>query len=312
MQKSPQTRFAPSPTGLLHQGHLLHALCLWGFAREVGARIFLRIEDHDRQRCKSLFSKAMMEDIQWVGFTPDEGLSKAGEILSDCFQSAHFDRYENSLRRLIENGQVYSCFCSRGDIRKRAAKSGMPLSHYDGKCRDKNHPLKGGTLRVSLPKEESILVTDLESGHISGNPGDLMGDFALRDRFGNYTYQFCVVVDDLYQGIDLIIRGTDLKASTPAQVALRRILAPEQKDPVYWHHPVVMAQDGSGKLSKSNGASPIADLREAGHLPARILGDLAFTWGLQSENKPVFSEDVAVLFREGLGGRVFEAFRSLR
>lgn len=312
MQKSPRTRFAPSPTGYLHQGHLLHTLCLWGLGKALGARIILRIEDHDRQRCKPEYSEALINDIRWTGLIPDEGLDPEGRLQKDAFQSFHQNRYESVIQSLVNKEQVYSCHCSRADIRKRAEKSGMPLSRYDGLCRQKNLPLEKGTLRVLLNHEELIEARDLETGVFAGNPGDLTGDFALRDRSGNYTYQFCVVVDDLHQGVDLIIRGTDLKESTPAQLAFRRMLAPDQKDPLYWHHPVIMAADGSGKLSKTNGASPVSELRQKGFLPEDILGKLACDIGLQPQMQPVTAQNIKQLFLGDFGQRLTGAFMNFR
>jgi glutamyl-Q tRNA(Asp) synthetase len=252
------TRFAPAPTGYLHLGHVVNALHVWGLARQHHGRVLLRIEDHDRQRSRPEFEAAILEDLYWLGFKADSPLVR---------QSERDAIYRAAIRRLVDRGLVYGCSCSRADVvaavvdRNREDSLSAEL-YYPGTCRDRGIPLTDGVgwrLRIdpgAEPFEDGL------RGSQSQDPSEQCGDLLLRDRLGNWTYQFAVTVDDLDQGVTDVIRGTDLLESTSRQIRLARLL--ERASPArFWHHPLVM-KSATEKLSKSDGDTGVRDLRAAG------------------------------------------------
>ena len=254
----PVTRFAPSPTGYLHLGHVVNAIYVWGVARALGGRVLLRIEDHDRLRSRPEYERALLEDLAWLGFDPDVGPVR---------QSGEAYVYDEALRRLAASHHVYACDCSRRQIAAaaaayrghRATKDEVP---YSGRCRTRDVPITAGRgVRVEMvPGAEQF--DDARLGALEQTPASQCGDLLLRDRDGFWTYQFAVTVDDHRQGIDLVVRGEDLLSSTGRQIRLARMLGRAQ-GPVFLHHPLLLTSDGQ-KLSKSNRDTGVRDLRRAG------------------------------------------------
>lgn len=258
------TRFAPAPTGHLHLGHVVNALQVWGTAREHGGRVLLRIEDHDRQRSRPEFAASILEDLAWLGFTHD------GAIV---WQSGRDAVYRQALQPLIDRGLVFGCTCSRHDILSGTA-SGEPGTataelRYPGTCRDRNIPLVDGVgWRVRMePGVERFF--DERLGSQEQDPSRQCGDVLVRDRRGNWTYQFAVTVDDHLQGVTDVIRGVDLLDSTGRQLRLARLIGRTQP-PRFWHHPLVM-KSPTQKLSKSDGDTGVRDLRAQGWTAAQVL-----------------------------------------
>lgn len=164
-------------------------------------------------------------------------------------------------------GLVYACTCSRKDIAEVAEDSFGEEQHYPGTCRDAGHAQEGAGLRVRMePGVESF--TDGVLGAVEQDPAAQCGDLLVRDRNGNWTYQFAVTVDDLEQGIDLVIRGTDILSSTGRQIRLARLLG-RPVPPVYVHHPLILRPDGR-KLSKASGDTAVRELRERGWSAERV------------------------------------------
>ena len=257
----PVTRFAPSPTGYLHLGHVVNAIYVWGLARARGGRVILRIEDHDRLRCRPQYEAALLEDLDWLGFTADEGRHPPAR------QSDRASDFADALNRLDRQGLVYACECSRKRV------GGQP---YDGRCRDRGlarEPRRG--LRVRLDGEPS-------------------GDLLIRDRDGCWTYQFAVTVDDTLQGVTLVIRGLDLADSTGRQLALARLLV-RQEPPDFVHHPLIVDSTGR-KLSKSAHDTGVRELRASGLAPETVVGLAAAAVGLIEAPTPVPAAAVAALF----------------
>ena len=252
---APVTRFAPAPTGWLHLGHVVNALHVWGLARARGAHVILRLEDHDRARCREEYADGIVEDLDWLGFVPDSVAPR---------QSAaeRTERYGAALARLRDAGLVYACDCSRRDIAADVPDRFGEEMRYPGRCRTRaldedSTPAR----RVRMdPGTESFV--DERLGAQADSPADQCGDVLVRDRFGNWTYQFAVVVDDIDQGVDLVIRGEDLLSSTARQIRLARLLG-RAIPPAFHHHALVRNADGS-KLSKSAGDTSIRGLRRAG------------------------------------------------
>ena len=262
------TRYAPAPTGYLHLGHVGNAVWTWGLARRAGARVLLRIEDHDRQRCRPEYDAALLEDLEWLGFQADLGPVRQ----SDPDASA---AYADVLARLRGDGLVYGCDCTRSTFAAWAAANGRAWAGpgCPGECRARG--VAGPVLRVALGDGNEVWSDQL----VGSSRADVApsGDLAVRDRHGNWTYGFCVVVDDARQGVDLVVRGRDLLEATARQIRLGRVLG-RAAPPAFAHHPLIMRPDGS-KLSKSSGDTGVRELRAAGRSAAEVIDMAASATG---------------------------------
>ena len=272
----PLTRFAPSPTGYLHLGHVVNAICVWGIARALGGRVLLRIEDHDRVRSRPAYASALLEDLAWLGFAPDEGPVRQSDEPHACAEA---------MARLARDHRVYACDCSRKAIAADAPVPPGEEPRYPGRCRARDvAPGPGRGLRVEIaPGVERF--DDAGLGPQAQDPAAQCGDLLLRDRDGHWTYQFAVTVDDARQGIDLVIRGIDLLSSTGRQIRLARMLGRE-RPPVFLHHPLVHNAAG-GKLSKSAGDTGVRELRDAGVAANEVIRRAAVAVGLVDLWPPV-------------------------
>jgi glutamyl/glutaminyl-tRNA synthetase len=236
------SRFAPAPTGFLHLGHVVNALWVW----QTADRVLLRIEDHDRQRSRPEFEAAIVEDLDWLGFVPDGPPVR---------QRDRGDIYSQALETLKHQQLVYGCRCPR-------------TSPYPGTCRDRGLADTAGVgLRVRFEPSVERFV-DLRHGPQEQRPSEQCGDLLIRDRDGNWTYQFAVTVDDYVQGVTHVIRGDDLLASTGRQLQLARLLG-RREPPLFLHHALIM-KSATQKLSKSDGDTGVRDLRARGWTPERV------------------------------------------
>lgn len=296
------SRFAPAPTGYLHLGHIVNAVWVWGLARARGGHVLLRIEDHDRGRCRPEYERALLEDLDWLGFAPD------GASVGDFRAGAHEQRQSDKLARyaalvaeLEQAGVAYACRCSRAEI-ERAVGATTDVSvdpegselRYPGTCRDAAvDPLSTPARRVRVePGVE--LARDLRLGELRQDPAMQCGDLLLRDRNGHFTYQFAVTVDDFDQNVDVVIRGEDLIASTGRQLRLARLLGRGDM-PRFVHHPLV--RDASGrKLSKAAGDTAVRELRAAGATPEEVIGRAAAIGGTAHSGAPLAASSVGSLF----------------
>jgi glutamyl-tRNA synthetase/glutamyl-Q tRNA(Asp) synthetase len=308
------SRFAPAPTGFLHLGHIVNAVYVWGVTRtHVAAgsgqtgRVRLRIEDHDRQRSRPEFEAAILEDLAWLGFEADGAPVR---------QSDRGDIYGHALDALRRQGLVYACQCSRTEVAQalRPAIAGLkpratleePRAtlelRYPGTCADRALAEGPGVgLRVRLAPSVERFV-DLRHGPQVQRPSEQCGDLLVRDRDGNWTYQFAATVDDLVQGVTLVIRGDDLLASTGRQMQLARLLG-RAEPAAFLHHPLIMKPASAGgyggpgqKLSKSDGDTGIRELRAKGWTPARVIGRAAWLAGLRPVDDPLAADEVPSLF----------------
>jgi len=222
--------------------------------------VLLRIEDHDRTRCRPEYETALREDLAWLGFAADSELPR---------QSDRGARYAEVLTMLESRGLVYACDCSRKDI---AAESGDVFNEetrYSGRCRaHRVDPASTPARRVVMEPGVERFV-DLALGAQSQAPAEQCGDFLIRDRLGNWTYQFAVVVDDMDQGVNLVVRGEDLLASTGRQIRLARMLG-RTAPPAFLHHALIR-KPGGAKLSKSDGDTGVRELRAAGISAADVI-----------------------------------------
>ena len=282
------TRFAPAPTGYLHLGHVANAIWVWGLAAVTGSRVLLRIEDHDRERSRPEYDAAILEDLAWLGFVPD------AEPVRQRESSAP---YEAALERLRAAGLVYACACTRLTF---AAWAGAYHGSWvgpgcPGACRDRALPAgQELALRVALGSAgDTEAWHDWRLGPRTGVAA-AAGDLAVRDRHGNWTYGFAVVVDDLRQSISLVVRGEDLVEATAGQIRLRRLLGSDEA-PDFAHHPLIR-KPGDAKLAKADGDTGIRELRAAGFRPSDVIGAAAAAVGLAANPHPLDASMVGSLF----------------
>src|SRR5579859_1570843 len=264
------TRFAPSPTGLLHLGHAASAR----FAREQakGGRFLLRIEDIDQGRCREELVAAIFEDLTWLGLDWEPEVRR---------QSLHFAEYAQGLEILSGLDLLYPCFCTRADIREMGhAPQGPDGPIYPGRCRHlspserEEKRLSGLPFALRLKMDEAIRIAgpltweDLSAGEQTARP-DLFGDVVLARKDIPASYHLAVTWDDAKQGVTLVTRGMDLFPASH----LHRLLQALLKLPVprWHHHPLIMGEDGK-RLAKRDGAPSIRSLREKGMSPQDAIG----------------------------------------
>lgn len=276
-----RTRFAPAPTGYLHLGHLVNALHVWGIARAHGGTVVLRLEDHDRTRCRAEYEHALLDDLDWLGFAPDEFTSasfRADPHAHTARQSNQEARYAQALARLAAQGLVYACRCTRRDIAAVVPHAPGVEPCYPGTCRVAAVPSADTFARRVHLAPATMHVEDLRLGALQQAPHRQCGDLLVRDRHAQWTYQFAVVVDDITHAIDVVIRGEDLLASTGRQVQLAQLLG-RDTPPNFLHHTLLMRPDGS-KLSKATHDTSLREMRLAGVRPAQLLAAAARRAGL--------------------------------
>ena len=252
------TRFAPAPTGYLHLGHVANAVVVWTLAAREGGRVLLRIEDHDRTRCRPEYDTALLEDLDWLGFRADLGPIR---------QSETDEPYLDALDTLRADGLAYGCDCTRSTFRAWTAANGRPWTGpgCPGSCRGRDGA--DMTVRVAIGDGDESW-PDRLAGPCAADVA-AGGDPIVRDRDGQWTYGFSVVVDDLREGIDLVVRGRDLLGATADQIRLGHLLGRETPA-TFAHHDLILRSDGS-KLSKADGATGIRKLRRAGWTPAEVV-----------------------------------------
>lgn len=276
MSSAPTGRFAPSPTGPLHDGSLVAAIASWLDARARGGRWLVRIEDVDLPRCLPGMADVILGQLAACGLLPDE---------PPWFQSQRGSAYQAALERLIASGWAYPCACSRRDIERALAAQGATSPRhqervYPGTCRGGlgGRPARAMRQRTIDAAGVPMVIDwhDRRLGPQRQNVAQAVGDFVIRRADGCWAYQLAVVVDDAAQGVTHVVRGEDLADNTARQVVLQRALG--LPTPSYLHTPLVRGPDGE-KLSKQNGAvaadlaDPLAALRRAGR--ALGLPDLA-------------------------------------
>ena len=279
-------RFAPSPSGRIHLGNLLCCLLAWLSARQKGGKVVLRIEDLDTARCKRPYAEQMIEDLQWLGLTWDEGPGVGGPD-GPYYQSERTALYEQALEKLERMGLVYPCYCTRAELHAASAPHRSDgQAGYPGTCRhltaaEREKKTRAPATRLMVP-DETWSFTDGHMGHYGENLLHECGDFLLRRSDGMFAYQLAVVVDDAAMGVTEVVRGSDLLSSTPRQLYLYDLLG--LKAPEFIHFPLLLAPDGR-RLSKRDAAAGLDDLRFT--LTAEeILGRLAYLGGFNPTAQP--------------------------
>jgi glutamyl-tRNA synthetase len=268
-----RTRFAPSPTGDLHVGGAWVAIASWRMARDGGGAFVLRMEDIDTPRAVRGSAERILDDLRWLGATWDEGPGDAGPF-APYTQSERAPLYQAAVDDLTARGLTYPCDCSRAEIaRVASAPHAGEEAVYPGLCRDRDparEMKRAPAIRVRVPSER-VAFDDRVMGPVEQELARDVGDFVLRRGDGVFAYQLAVVVDDLAMRITDVVRGADLLASTPRQIAIARMLGADP--PRYWHLPLVVASDGS-RLAKRSPGGVVRALREAGLAPDEITGEI--------------------------------------
>ena len=281
---SGKIRFAPSPTGYLHEGHLLSALYVWAAAKKWDLKIHLRIEDHDQSRARPAYIAGIREDLEWLGFKYD----------SESIQSARGPIYEAALQKLVDKSLVYPCYCSRKQLLAENPQSETGEIIYQGKCFYKTRDERRETREIinSAPHNLRFIVPnkvidwhDLRLGDFHENPKLQCGDFPIRDRDNQWTYQFAVCVDDIDEQITHIVRGEDIRNSTARQIALMEALGRKERA-VYLHHPLIV-DDNNKKLSKRELAHSLRQDKEAGITPEMLFGRVCHKAHLTESDSPI-------------------------
>lgn len=295
--KTLRGRFAPSPSGRMHLGNAWSALLAWLSVRSRGGVMVLRLEDLDPDRCKRPLCDGVEEDLRWLGLDWDEGGSAGGP---EFYQSQRSEIYRAALEQLEQQGLLYPCFCTRGQLHAPNAphrSDGEVI--YPGTCRDlsaEERAVRAQTrhpaVRIRVPDDEIGFVDRLQ-GVYGENLARDCGDFILRRSDGVYAYQLAVVVDDALMGVTEVTRGSDLLTSTPRQIYLQHLLGFHTPD--YCHVPLLCALDGR-RLSKRESDLTLQSLREHGVRPEEIVGRLACAAGLIDRPEPISARELVPVF----------------
>lgn len=275
------TRFAPSPTGMLHIGGVRTALFSWLYARRHGGKFILRIEDTDRERSTPEATQVILDGMQWLGLTADEG---------PCYQTHRMDRYKEVIDQWLLEGKAYRCYCTKEELEAlRATQMAAKQNpRYDGRWRDRTDSRPGvdPVIRFKNPLQGTVVVDDQVHGRVVFDNGQL-DDVIIARSDGTPTYNFCVVVDDWDMGITHVVRGDDHLNNTPRQINMLRALG--ATPPVYAHLPMILGADGA-KLSKRHGAVSVLQYQEEGYLPGALLNYLV-RLGWSHGDQEVFTLD---------------------
>lgn len=286
------TRFPPSPTGYLHIGGARTALFNWLFSKQQGGEFILRIEDTDEQRSSDEATRAILESMEWLGLSWDEG---------PYFQSRRYDIYNEVIDRLISNGQAYHCHCSPEDLdrqRQNARSKGLKPK-YDGTCRNLGlGPIPGSVVRLKIPLSGITQFTDLVKGPIRFDNEEL-DDLIIRRSNGSPTYHLAVVADDINLGMTHIIRGDDHVNNTPRQILIYNALG--EPLPKYAHLPMILGPDKT-RLSKRHGAMSVLAYKDMGYLPHALLNALVrLGWSYGDQEKFSMEEMIEKFSLENVG-----------
>jgi glutamyl-tRNA synthetase len=272
-------RFAPAPSGSLHIGNVRSALFSWLWARRNAGSFILRVEDTDASRVTEEAFRGVLEDLRWLGLDWDEG-PEVGGSHGPYRQSERLDIYREMVGRLLDHGAAYPCYCTEEErkLREHAARERGEPPGYDGHCRDlPEEELRAflaegrpSVVRFRMPDQEWV-VDDLVKGQVRWPAGDLR-DFVLQRSDGSPVFLLAVAVDDMLMGVTHVVRGDDLLASAPRNIAVIEALGGTA--PVYAHVPQVVGPDRK-PLSKRHGSTSVEAFREHGFLAEALVNYLA-------------------------------------
>ena len=291
-RENPRFRFAPSPTGALHIGGARTALYNWLAARHaVDGRLVLRIEDTDRERSTTENVDQILDAMEWLGLTYDEGpISQAGRA----------DRHAAALEQLLASGAAYRDAATAKDVEAWKKEHGAGRG-YRGTPTEE----PGAAIRLRVPDDGESIVDDLIHGPVAF-PNGSYDDFVIARADGSVLYNFAVAVDDAEMGITEVVRGDDHLSNTPKQLLVLKALGHEP--PRYAHLPLLHGPDGK-KLSKRHGAASVQELRDAGYLPAAVRNYLALLgWGTDDDTTLMSTEELIRRFEVADVGKAAAIF----
>jgi len=260
-----KTRIAPTPSGFLHVGNVLSFMITKDIAEKTGAKILLRIDDLDRERLEPRYVHDIFDTLHFLNIPWQEGPRNVQEYEQQYSQVHRMDLYNKALEQLREGGHVFACTCTRS---QRIGSDGS----YPGNCLHKNLPLDtpGACWRLRTNDQTELLVHRLEDTTVKTILPVHMQYFVVKKKDGYPAYQLSSLIDDLYFGIDLIVRGQDLWPSTLAQLYLASVLGLTHFQNTTFHHHHLVTDEYGEKLSKSEGATSIQYLRQQGKTAADI------------------------------------------
>ena len=288
MELRPVGRFAPPPSGRLHQGNVFAALLSWLSPKSRGGDWILRMEDLDTLRTKAEYAELLRDDLRWLGLDWDE------ETEAQSLRSAVYDRYFEELR---EKNLLFPCYCTRSQLHNVNAPHLSDGTYvYAGTCRNLTEAERAEkkrlpSWRVMVPDREFAL-TDLVQGDYRENLLTDCGDFVVRRADGVYVYQLAVTVDDGESGVTEVVRGWDLLGSAPRQMYLQELFG--FAHPEYAHIPMLMAPEGR-RLSKRDQDLDMGALRNR-LKPEQLIGVLAHAAGLTETAAPISAKELATVF----------------
>ena len=299
--KPVRCRIAPAPTGYLHVGNARAALYNWLFARHHGGVFVLRVEDTDLKRSTEEAIGIIMSSLRWLGLDWDEGPEVGGDF-GPYRQTEALDRYQQTARRLMDDGKAYFCYDTPEELeeRRRAALARGEKPGYDGRCRNltdeerRRFEAEGRpkAIRFAMPNED-VTVHDLIRGEVLFRAEDVT-DFVILRSDGTPTYLLAAAVDDVRMEMSHVIRGEDLLPSTPRQLEIMKALGADP--PAYAHLPLIMGPDHQ-PLSKRHGAVAVESFREQGFLPDALVNYLALLgWSYDAETTFFSREELVEKF----------------
>lgn len=302
MTEAIRVRIAPSPSGNLHIGTARTALFNYLFAKKMGGKYILRIEDTDLDRSSDEYIKNIFDSLKALGLSWDEGPDVGGDY-GPYSQSERFDIYPKYAQELIEKGYAYECFCTPEELEaeKEESQKNKVAHVYSGKCKnlteiEKEELRKQGrkpAIRFSVEAKE-LIFNDLVKGDLKFNTG-LTGDFVIMKSNGTPTYNFAVVIDDMLMKISHVIRGEDHISNTPKQILIYEALGVEV--PQFGHLGMILAPDRS-KLSKRHGATGVSEFVEKGYLIDALVNFVALLGWSPSDGEEIKTVDeIAADFR---------------
>lgn len=293
-------RLAPSPTGHLHLGNAWAFLLCWLAVRSAGGSLVLRMEDIDPERSRPQFAEEILRDLAWLGLDWDEG-PDVGGAFAPYTQAVRLDRYAEVIDRLTRLGRTYPCYCSRKELKTMASAPHIedvgPV--YPGTClglgemERSEREAQGRRPALRLHGQENIGFEDLVQGDVRLGWAECGGDFPLRRSDGVIAYQLAVAVDDIDQGISLVVRGADILPCTPRQILIFSLLG--ARVPQYAHVPLLLDHEGS-RLAKRHQSCELRALREQGVSPKAIVGHLAHLANLMPERTAARPSDLLSCF----------------
>lgn len=281
-------RLAPTPSGFLHQGNAFNFLLNWGYARQLGANVLLRIDDLDAGRSRVEYLEDIFETLHWLGLDWDEGPKNVNDFQQNWTQELRLPNYQKQLEYLVEKGLVFACDCTRKSLRT----SGF-TGVYPNICVEKRLPLTSDLpWRVRVPKGTVISVQDAKLGRIDVDLYENLGSFVIKTREGIPAYQLASLCDDVLFGVTHVIRGQDLLHSTAAQLYLAECLGFERFYNIQFYHHALLTNNEGDKLSKSAGSLSVKYLREHDFKPSDLLHEFTKWFNIISLQKITNATDL--------------------